>query len=59
MMHRKLLNSLAEGSLHHLRIDGGDPDFVFASLDLTNPEAEDAVYDYMEDRNGDSGMPRS
>ncbi|CAK9054035.1 Dynein axonemal heavy chain 2 (Axonemal beta dynein heavy chain 2) (Ciliary dynein heavy chain 2) [Durusdinium trenchii] len=40
------------------RIDGGDPDFVFASLDLTNPEAEDAVYDYMQDRNGDSGLKR-
>jgi hypothetical protein len=38
------------------RIDGGDPDFVFAALDLSNPEAEDAVYDYMHDRTSDSGQ---
>lgn len=40
-----------------LRIDGGDPDFVFAALDLSNPEAEEAVYDYMQDRNSDAGAP--
>lgn len=38
------------------RIDGGDPDFVFAALDLGNPEAEDATYDYMQDRTGDAGL---
>lgn len=40
------------------RIDGGDPDFVFAALDLTNPEAEDAVYEYMQDRTGDAGKAK-
>eukprot|EP00438_Fugacium_kawagutii_P007471 Skav230096 [mRNA] locus=scaffold283:2039:36053:- [translate_table: standard] len=39
-------------------IDGGDPDFVFAALDLTNPEAEDAVYEYMQDRTGDAGTAK-
>eukprot|EP00435_Cladocopium_sp_Y103_P031168 s634_g7.t2 len=39
-------------------IDGGDPDFVFAALELSNPEAEDAVYDYMHDRTSDSGLKR-
>eukprot|EP00439_Symbiodinium_sp_Y106_P030511 s2781_g3.t1 len=42
-----IYSQISEGS-----IDGGDPDFVFAALDLTNPEAEDATYDYMQDRKG-------
>eukprot|EP00931_Biecheleriopsis_adriatica_P088379 TRINITY_DN62713_c0_g1_i1.p1 TRINITY_DN62713_c0_g1~~TRINITY_DN62713_c0_g1_i1.p1 ORF type:complete len:1031 (+),score=254.49 TRINITY_DN62713_c0_g1_i1:369-3095(+) len=33
-------------------IDGGDPDLTFASLDLTNPEAEDPPYEFMNDRKG-------
>lgn len=46
----------SQNSLLVSRIDGGDPDFVFAALDLSNPEAEDAVYDYMHDRTSDSGQ---
>jgi len=55
---REKLRALLDGAMDNglqirsKEIDGGDPDFVFASLDLTNPESEDAIYEYMQDRKG-------